>query len=539
MCGILLKNKQQNQDNSKFKEALDLMSHRGPDHRGMLRLEDLGIDLGHRRLSILDTSESGNQPMRLDGVSLIFNGEIYNYRELKERFGIKTIGSGDSEVILKLYLMKGEGFVDYLDGEFAIVIVDSVKKKLFFTRDPLGVKPLYYYKKSGNIIISSEIKPILKFIPKEINQDSFQDFLLFGYSTFYSVFRDVQKCHPGIIHTIDLEKDLLTSRIYSQIDVNPLSINYDDAKVQLREKIISAVRKRMISDVPISSTLSGGLDSSIITGIMASLSKNPVKTYSISLGNQEEDLRCAKEVSKFYNTEHFEERISFEQAFEDLEKIISFAEEPMDKGSLIPSYYLAKSIKEKVTLIGEGADECFAGYSRHSKVNENYKNFSKYFNEFLRVFKIENVVNFHKWNSKNLNTALLYDLKNEIPEYHNMRIDKMFMSNSIEARVPYLDKEVVDFALGLPYEYKLNPEKKILRDAFKDMIPEIVFNRKKSALKIPYDEWIEKDKIKEVVLGSEILRKREIEELYSDKLIRNRSRVLWYIYLIETWKKLC
>lgn len=539
MCGILVKSNHISLES--FEASLRSMRHRGPDECLVTSPEE-GLYLGHNRLSILDLSEDAQQPMGDGKVELVFNGEIYNFKELKEKYSIETKSTGDTEVIYKLYKKIGTKLFRELDGEFAICIYDKSKNCVYAGRDPLGVKPLYYNLNSKGFTISSEIRGITKFIGKRLNGEAFGRFLHFGFSPKYdTLIEGVHKVPPGSFMTFRIkENDLEVDRYFELSLIGDGSVKGVE---DVRESIEKAVWKRMLSDVPISATLSGGVDSSIIVGLMAGRTAGKVRTYTVGFKGESNEFDSARKVSDLFKTDHTEILIDLDQIFEDLPKILEFAEEPMDKGSLIPSYYLAHLIKEKVTLIGEGADECFAGYNRYSGMFEDpLDSFGKYFGRYLQVFPDLKIEEFKDFNPNNLNSILLYDLQNEIPDYHNMRIDKMFMSKSVEARVPYLDPKVVQTALQVPYENKMNPSKKILREAFKDLLPLDILYREKQALKVPYLDWIQRDEVKQVVLdknsqfnihygGSNFF-----ETLYSfDDRVRNKGRMIWLAYLITIW----
>ena len=530
MCGVLFANRIK--DQKKFKEALNLMKQRGPDSSGISPcLPD--TFLGHRRLSILDLSQFGNQPMKSLELEMSFNGEIYNFTELKRKHKLNVRSSGDSEVLFEMFKkFEGDTFKK-LDGEFAAVFVDKEENQVYAARDPFGVKPLYYSNEGGQLIISSEIKPILHLQgKKELDREGFDKWKMFGYSPGDStLFSGIKKILPGCYYRFDLSSgEIEVTRYYRGLDsIEERNVSHEE----IRDVIRKAVRKRMVSDVLISCTLSGGLDSSIIAALMASISED-IKTYTVNIGEEDEDTIFAKKLSNFLGTERHHVTIPVSQVIEDLPKILSGMEEPSDKGSLIPSYYLGQAIKEKVTLIGEGADECFAGYSRHTLENSELS-LPEYFKKFIQVFPSESYSPIPPVFGSNW--TLKYDLATEIPGYHTNRIDKMLMMNSVEARVPFLDPKVVELAMAIPLKDKVDPEKKILREAFSAYVPKEIKERKKHALKIDLDPFIESQK--EVIFADNgLFEKGELESIYNQpEDFRNKRRILWSAYLANLWNK--
>jgi len=304
---------------------------------------------------------------------------------------------------------------------------------------------------------------------------------------------------------------------------------------ELKKAIEESVKKRMISDVPISLTLSGGVDSNIIAYLMGKEGKN-LNAYTLGFENDQNEM--AEKVAKTYGFKWNYHRIKTEEVIKTAKEVVKIMEEPSDKGSLLPTYFLSRMIKEKVTLIGEGADEIFGGYNRHVEHGKRMKNKDKnYLETFIKIFPRGEIKDYIEGYGETKNAVLLYDLEHEIPNYHTPRIDKCMMNFRIEARVPYLDPKVVDLALKIPYILKVNPEKKILRELFKGEIPDEFLSPPKSALKIPYDLWVEDPEIKEIIYSCPriLFRKYFINDLYERKGKRNRSRMLWMIFLTSLW----
>lgn len=572
MCRILLRSGYKNfsvVEKEKFKEALSLMKNGGPDHQASVSHKANGYEvlLGHNRLSIIDTSEASNQPMvsRNGKIRILFNGEIYNYKELIKRYDLRPRTSGDTEVVLLMYERFGiESLLD-LDGEFAIVIVDDIGGIIHAARDPMGIKHLYYWFNGGDLFISSEIKAISQQVGTFLNVSALQDLMYYGYVAHPegTMFDGILKIQPGVCLSFHPDGGITNKYEYFRLRYSGLSLktgaHSETLAKELKQEVVKAVKKRMMSDVPISCTLSGGIDSSIIASIMAQNSSK-VKTYTLAIEGFPDELKKAKRFSKHIGSDHREIVISADKIFKEIDNIVYALDEPMDKGSVIPTYFLGRNIGTKVTLIGEGADELFGGYDRYIKW---YGDVSKgkrvlgyrYMRDSLAIFpdsgttldllgmaSQNGTIDLHHGYS---NTALYIDLISEIPNYHNPRIDKLMMNGSVEARVPYLDPSVVGLALEIPFDYKMNPEKAILRKAFEEDLPPWVLNRRKNALKIPYDSLVQRREVKDVIFGKnfddiqleQIVPKESVLRIYDQgpEKIRNGGRALWLIYLYIKW----
>ncbi len=533
MCRLLLKTKIGKEDKL-FETALKTMVKGGPDATHILTEDDIAF--GHNRLSIIDLRSVADQPMMIDGNIILFNGEIYNYKTLKAQHNLITKSDSDTEVILALYNMYGDAAFDLLDGEFAIVIYDPEEEEIKVVRDRLGVKQLYYSNEGDELIVSSEIKGILPFIGDPVmDSNGFDQWCCYGYTVGeQTMFEKVSKVLPNVVMTFDKDGDIKTSRELDELDYDKKNANES-----LSMTIARSVAKRMIADVPVSCTLSGGIDSSIVAYLMGMLSSKPIKTYTIGFEGCDNEFEQARKVSELVKSEHTQVEIPFSRIMEELDEILETIEEPIDKGSLIPTYFLAKSIKEKVTLIGEGADEVFAGYSRHKWIKDNPdKDFEEYFDSQLRVFINDEVpIMTDDWDDKN--SALKFDIETEIPNFHTIRIDKCMMHNGIEARVPFLDPEVTSSLYEVPYDRKQSPEKKYLREAFKDLLPEWVVNQPKKALKLPFEKIIRLPEVEKLIRkGHDLFDNALIIELYTklEMKQKNAARDLWNIFLFKKWE---
>lgn len=535
MCRLLLKTQSEESELELFSEALVAMRSGGPDKTKTTFDPKNGILFGHNRLSIIDLSEKGDQPMEIDGNTLLFNGEIYNHAYLKEKHELETESSCDTEVILRLYNKYGTDAFDMLDGEFAIALFDSKLQKVWMLRDRLGIKQLYFSRtESDELLISSEIKGILPFIPTSISEKGLESYFLYGYTDNVTLFEGVWKTIPGLLYEMDLSGYLISHRLIGQADTG------GEVSTTLNSAIKKAVEKRMMSDVPVSCTLSGGIDSSIVAVIMSNLSKDPIDTYTIGFEGCENEFDKAKKVADLIGSNHHQIDIPFQRILDEIDDIILTMEEPIDRGSLVPTYFLAKEIKQKVTLIGEGSDEIFGGYSRHKYLAEHDADFKTYFETQLKAFEAIDLKPDNVPDITDKNEALRFDLETEIPNFHTIRIDKCMMNNGVEARVPFLDPEVVRLAMLIPFDQKQNPEKKCLREAFKGELPEFVLDEPKKALKLPFDKIVTLKEVEEQIKeDTGYFPDYVIKELYSELgKKKNAGRDLWNIFLFNRWLKL-
>ncbi len=367
------------------------ISHRGPDDNGKWEDRKKGIALGQQRLSIIDLSKSAHQPMKSkQGNVIVFNGEIYNYKEIKKEFlkDYKFISNSDTEVVLAMYEKFGQECLDHFNGMFAFALWDSNKEELFLTRDRAGQKPLYYVEKNGMFTFSSEIKAFFKlpWIKPELDEKALYDFLTFGkLSPPGTMFNGIYKFHPGYKMTVN--KSGIQN--YSQY----WEVKYQDythmIKNNLEDIVFSeldqSVKYRMVSDVPVGAFLSGGVDSSAIVALMRKNSDSSIKTYSVGFEGMPDftELKYAKQVAKKFNTEHYEKLITPDDIKQFLPNITEIFDEPLADPTTIPIYFISKLAKEKgtkVVMTGDGGDELFAGYSnwkRFIKLFPFYKSYSK------------------------------------------------------------------------------------------------------------------------------------------------------------------
>jgi asparagine synthase (glutamine-hydrolysing) len=376
IAGILAFSENGLQYLSRTKKATAALKKRGPDGEGFYTHKN--VALGHKRLSIIDTSNAGLQPFTdISGrYTIVFNGEIFNYKELRanlESNGIHFKSQSDTEVLLYLYIQKGEACVSELDGEFAFVIYDTEKENLFIARDRFGIKPLFFYKDNDRFVFASELKSLLEFtIPKELDMASLQTYLHLNYIPApYTIFSNVFKFNAGAYMYIDKHRQEKYARYYT-IDKSTFSSyneSYEKAQHQLKGLLEQAVVNRMVADVPLGTFLSGGIDSSVITAIAA---KNTKHLNTFSIGYKDEPLfdetRYAQLVAKKYNTNHTVFELTNNDLFENLFDVLDYIDEPFADSSALAVSILSKYTRKHVTvaLSGDGADEIFAGYNKHA-----------------------------------------------------------------------------------------------------------------------------------------------------------------------------
>lgn len=605
-----------------LKNMLNIMQHRGPDNEGLFYSNKAA--LGMRRLSIIDP-ENGNQPIHNEDKSIwtVFNGEIYNYRALKDSLrlkGHKFYTNTDTEVIVHLYEEYGENFVTKLSGVFAIALYDSSKDTLILVRDRLGVKPLYYSLSKNVLIFASEIKSIItnKAINKELNNSIIGSYLSYRYIPGEQTFiNNVYKLMPG--HYLVFSKNKLTLKQFWNMDFASSFTGGSEKyyKDNIYSLLNSAVKDRLISDVPLGILLSGGLDSSIVLALASRHSSTRLKTFSVAFERPKlrtqlsefNELAYAKMAAKFYNAEHYEYTVSNKELIDELTDIIWFLDEPLGDPTAIPLYYVSKLAKSKVKVVlsGEGADEIFAGYRiyrepyainrynslpqllrkgliepmvnimpfsfgkdflKRSKldISSRYKGVGRTFREEELLQLLEDEYCEYISNSAvnsyvssiykaaelrdDVHQMLYFDQKVWLPDDVLMKSDKISMSHSIELRVPFLDYRLVQFASNIPssLKYKGTCEKYILKQTFKDILPEFVLKRQKNGFPVPISSLLSseyKSFASDILLSSSSLNRGYFKRGYIERLLQNVStkrpyicRQLWLLLTFELWNRM-
>ncbi|MCU1265051.1 MAG: Asparagine synthase [Acidobacteria bacterium] len=364
----------------------DLQAHRGPDDQGVRYFPEESVGLGHRRLSIIDLSPAGHQPMSNDDESIwiTFNGEIYNFNELRtglEQRGHRFKSKSDTEVIIRLYEQDGADCVKQLNGMFALAILDRRRKKLLLARDHFGIKPLYYYSRNGQLAFASEIKGILAsgIYSPDINWQGLYDYFTYLYvPSPQTIFRDIQQLPPAHLLELDLESHEMKVRRFWHLpresaNGNGKAEDYEGAKAKLRELLSDSVRRQMVADVPVGVFLSGGVDSPILTGLMAETSRQPVKTFTVVFQGKNVELyneqAQARATAEKFGTDHHEIEVDISQPVEMLNLIDHF-DQPFGNPTFYLMYLISRAARTgaKVALCGAGGDELFAGYPRYRAI---------------------------------------------------------------------------------------------------------------------------------------------------------------------------
>jgi len=613
MCGIsgiVTLNESNNHNIDFVYDMCQQIIHRGPDDDGYYSTNR--IALGMRRLSIIDL-EDGSQPIFNEDrtVCVIQNGEIYNYRELREKLkkaGHRFSTQSDTEVIVHLYEDYGEKFVDHLNGMFAIALWDERQQKLILVRDRLGVKPLYYAHVDGSIVFGSEIKCLLQHpkIDSQLDYQAVYNYFSLGYVPQpHSIYKQIYKMPPGSTMVIQ-NSHFTIERYWIPQNGSTEPLNYNDTKSRLRELLTDATRIRLFSDVPLGAFLSGGIDSSITVALMAQLSDSPVKTFFIDFEESAYSERdYARAIAKKYHTEHHE-FVMRPDAVNIVDKLLNHFDEPFADSSAIPTYYLSKMTKEHVTvaLAGDGGDESFGGYNRyrtilkrremrllrsivgplgtrlHHLLPRNAPG-RRYFRSLSQNNSESFVVGTQEMETRELLSCdflshishsvmadldsqslfsrnghdrlfpyATFDLNWYLPDDILTKVDRMSMAHSLELRSPFLDYRVIEFAAGLPMDWKINRRdtKVILKDTFaNDLTPEVLSPRKRG-FSIPLGEWF-RNELRETLLetvhdpeirDSGIFNNSEIEGLVNEHLsgARSRKSQLWrFLVFARWWKK--
>lgn len=542
ICGFLTKHEI---GEGALRHMNDSLVHRGPDDRGeyLGDLKGFRIGLGHRRLSVLDLSMAGHQPMFSsdEQVGIVFNGEIYNFKEIRQKLqekGCVFHSDCDTEVILAAYQSGGIEAVRSFNGMFAFALVDFQAGKMFFVRDRMGQKPLYLYERDGDIVFASELKAICRYprFRKELREDLLARFMCHGYlAGSDSIFRSVRRILPGHIVCLRIDGASWQMEDCSYWDIPAIyeelheacSLDYDAAKEELRNLLRRAVGYRMIADVPLGTFLSGGIDSSLVTAIAQEQSCRPVKTYSIGFANKKENEAVfAKQVADYLGTEHHELYVDEANYRAMLDDMFWYFDEPLADTSIFPTMLVSKFARGDVTvaLSGDGGDELFCGYTSYDKLTvlEKMRALSKYtrfIGKHIRIrsnrsqkinFLFEQPLSAAQllfpsearqlddvflvpqrsivFDEKNLRKyplpvrRMLLDQLTYLPDDILMKVDRASMRFSLECRSPLLDPDIVKFALAIPQRFKYQGKtrkKAVMQDLLADYIPKSLFDRPK------------------------------------------------------------
>ncbi|MDT7808396.1 MAG: hypothetical protein QOJ70_2209 [Acidobacteriota bacterium] len=557
----------------------DRMPHRGPDDVGAEILDEGRLGLGFRRLSIIDLSRAGNQPMRgcaEAGVWLVFNGEIYNHATLREgleRRGHAYHSRTDSETIIHLYEERGLDFINEIEGDFAIALWDSARGRLVLARDRVGVKPLYFHHASGRLVFASEIKAILAHpeVTAEVDEQSLYHYLSFLTAPApRTLFRGTGKIPAGHMLVFGRDGHVETIRYWDALPPMPPAngarpTREEEYRAEILRLLRESIKKRMMADVPFGVFLSGGVDSSANVALMAEQMSRPVETFTVAYHDHEElnELDAARATAVRFGTNHHEVLIGEREMLDFLPELVFHQDEPLADPVCVPLYYVAKLARESGTVVvqvGEGADELFSGYDKYVKYLRLYERFWRraeraprlarraasalarplvaratrnaeaaelvrrlgadealfwgaavVFDETLKAALVSKElkercgglssyevvredlerVERERPASDFLARMTYLELKLRLPELLLMRVDKMTMAASIEARVPFLDHHLVEYAMGVPRALKVEGRsgKHVLKRALEDVLPRDVLYRRKRGFGAPVETW--------------------------------------------------
>ena len=582
------------------------------DRGSMLETLESGfrVGLAHRRLAILDLSAAGRQPMNSEsGRTVIsFNGEIYNYRELQaklEQKGYRFRTGTDTEVILSACEAWGIDAVQRFNGMFAFVLFDREAQSLYLVRDRMGVKPLYYYTDGDTLVFASELKPIMKYpgFRKEIDRNALTMYLAAEYIPGrQSIFRNTFRLLPGEILKWT-PQGMEKRRYWSVQDVmsrqESFTGSYEDAEEELNALLEDAVRLRMISDVPLGAFLSNGVDSSLITAKMQKLSDTPVKTFTVGFREPAfDESQAAEKVAQYLGTEHETGVLSLEEGKTLLGQLPQYFDEPMADPSQIATLLVSSSAREKVTvaLSGDGGDELFCGYNTyaHFEKLKRLQGFSRGLNAAEHLLPLRDlgeqtnrrpwVKLFHLTNDEEIidadlytwwdryrgiaggtadpgvfqaamapgrtlpEKAMLHDLGTYLPDDVLTKVDRASMAVSLETRAPLLDYRIVELALRLPLDFKLQngKKKRILKDLLYREVPETLIGQRKMGFRIPFARWMREDygDLIRWYFSDEFLRKqdlfdipqvRKMQKAYEGSRTTDYAREVWTFLLFQLW----
>lgn len=628
MCGIVGYFSRSGAD---LKAPLDLslkaLSLRGPDKQVSLILSP-HVGFGHARLSIIDTTDHATQPMidETGRYTIIFNGEIFNYRELREKFlsDKKFHSSSDTEVLLDLYIKLGKDCLQHLNGFFAFAVYDAVEQTTFIARDRMGIKPLHVYDDGDKIIFASELKAIFAFpIKKEIDFDSLALYLQLNYIPGpSSILRNVSRLQPGWYMTIDKSGAISKQQFY-QVPFDDSKLvpetpaSYEEAKSKLKTLLDASVERRLVSDVPLGAFLSGGIDSSIVVSLAAK-HKPDLNTFSIGFKDEPffDETQYANLVAKKFKTNHTVFSITTDDMYQHLFDILDYIDEPFADSSAIAVYILSMHTRKHVTvsLSGDGGDELFGGYNKHdAEMRARQNNLvntvvktglpiwkmlpksrqSKFTNIFRQLerygvgLKLSPKERYWRWcafvdegdalkllkNASNVNKAeiesrkesvlkfvegknsvndvLMADTQMVLPNDMLTKVDLMSMANSLEVRVPILDYTVVDFAFTIPTKFKIadGHTKKILKDAFRDVLPDELYTRPKRGFEVPLLKWFRtglRSLIEDDLLNDKFIEEQGIFDLHEIRQLKCQlfssdpgevHARIWGLIVFQYWYK--
>ena len=562
---------------------LDAISSRGPDNTGSYT--DKNIFLGHKRLSVIDVSSNSHQPMEDNNLIIVFNGVIFNYKKLRDILsieGYEFFSDGDTEVLLKCYMHYGEGMLNHLDGVFSFVIYDRNSREFFCARDRLGIKPFYYTYTKDAFAFSSNTKGFINDRKNfSINKKS-----LHHQFTLHSVvpapdtiLSNIFKLDPGSFAKVSSDGKISKTKYYSFNHIKLNTKNNDREIVEETDRLLlKAIEKRFYTaDVDVGVLLSGGLDSSLIVSMASKHNLSDINTFSIgfpTIGKEEgNEFYYSDKVSKQFKTNHHKYNISQDELFESLDDVVKAMPEPMFSQDSAAFYLLAKkvSLKQKVVLSGQGADELFGGYFWYKKMYQtegtSVEKFTQHYfdrehNDYCKMINksfintdyslslIEKLYDDQRTDISFLDKTLRIDLSTLIIDDPVKRVDSMTMSHGLETRVPFLDRDLVEFVLSIPSLTKLkNDGKYYLKKIAEKYLDDELIYRDKFYFPVPPLKIIQGQfytYIKSILLSNSCKQRGLYNFDYIEKLLKNpnshftklNGNTLWHLGLLERWFQL-
>ena len=616
-----------------FKKQSALLNHRGPDFQDIWVDSDNKCYLGHNRLSIIDLNKTGNQPMMSNSGRFVisFNGEIYNYLDLKEKIkktfpDFQTRGSSDTEVLLAgIELFGLDNCLKWIRGMFAIILYDRKYSQIHLIRDSVGEKPIYYFSKGNILIAASELK-FFKFLRNRLSlsRKALSVFLAQGnIPAPFSIFKEIKKVMPGSYITFTAEGKALKNTYWDIRSKEERTLNWSNPREineEFEKLFQKSVKNQMISDVPLGAFLSGGIDSSSVVAAMVENSSNPIKTISIGFSEDEYDeSKRAKEIAKYLGTNHEEYFVSSEDAKNIVPDLASISCEPFGDSSIIPTYFLTKYARNELTvcLSGDGGDELFGGCRRHIEISRIEKfffllpsnikllvvkiltklirgnsskasnsilksllNLSSIDDQFFKILRVLNsddikdlyykllfqstfednlidqtdeinpvkiIENITKIDVQNVEDIRVADFLNYLPNDILVKVDRAAMSNSLETRIPFLDRDLIHFAFSLKMKNLSNGNtgKLPVRDFLYKRVPAKLLSQPKTGFGIPLKNWLSgdlKDWAEDLIFSSNdngLINVLSVRNMWNDfiNLEEPNHHKIWNGLIFYSWHK--
>jgi asparagine synthase (glutamine-hydrolysing) len=586
MCGILGTNFL----SSNFKDSLNHLNNRGPDFKNSVKIGNK--EFGHTRLAIIDLDKEANQPMIFDDILIVFNGEIYNYKELNIEENLNCKTASDTEVIIRLYQKYQEKFLSKLNGMFSFCIYDMKKDIYFCARDRYGKKPFFYYHKDGKFIFSSSIESIKKLLGTTPNLNKvalsqyMQYFVALGENTFYN---DIQALEASTYFILK-GKELNKKKFY-KINTYKRIKDEKTALEGIENLLIKSVESRLVGDVEVASLLSGGIDSSLISALYSKISGKKINTFSVGYDEYKNycELDYAKITAKHINSNHNPVTIGKNDFINYFEDTLTALEQPHADSAAIPLNILTSKIHQsgiKTVLSGEGSDEIFLGYDNYAKFLRYYdfeKTLSSGQNNFLNsiIGALQNNTKESEYLRRIVKKQTLYnsfgevysaiqkkklfkkvptfksekpkkdpvdwmsyiDLKIWLGEALLSKVDRVSMRNSLEVRTPFLDFNLVDYVFSIDSQIKVGDTNKyLLKKIASKYIPETIINRTKKGFNSPFNEWIHEeyknsilDTILKVNNETNLFNEEYLKQIYSLSKNRKFKQHLWSVFIFSKW----